>query len=78
MCGGERTRTRAHAHARSSDYGLAAVTPAALPDGNGDWSKFSLVNLPGKDTYPIINPLWITANNDLSGKGARVCVCVCT
>lgn len=44
----------------------AAVAAANLPAPDGDWSKVSIVNQPGNDSYPISTLTYIFVYKDLS------------
>jgi phosphate ABC transporter phosphate-binding protein len=44
----------------------ADAANAVLPDPDGDWSQVSIVNQPGKDSYPISSFTYILAYKDLS------------
>jgi phosphate ABC transporter phosphate-binding protein len=44
----------------------AASAANSLPDPNGDWSQVSIVNQPGKDSYPISSFTYLLVFKDLS------------
>jgi phosphate ABC transporter phosphate-binding protein len=44
----------------------AASASTSLPDSDGDWSKVSIVNQPGKDSYPISSFTYLLVYKDLS------------
>jgi phosphate transport system substrate-binding protein len=44
----------------------ATSAVASLPDPDGDWSKVSIVNQPGKDSYPISSFTYLLVFKDLS------------
>lgn len=55
------------------DYNLTdpAIPPIVLPEPQADWGNFSLINLPGKATFPVITTAMIVSGSDLSQLGAR-------
>ena len=56
-----------------ADYNLTDIAPSppiVCPAPNADWSNFSLVNLGGQKTFPIITTAMIVSGSDLSQLGA--------
>ena len=57
------------------DYNLTdpAIPPIVLPEPQADWGNFSLINLPGKATFPVITTAMIVSGSDLSQLGEHCC-----
>ena len=48
---------------------LGGAPPLVLPAPEADWGNFSLINLPGKNTFPVITTAMIISSQDLSQLG---------
>ena len=48
---------------------LGDSPPLVLPEPAADWGNFSLINLPGKNTFPVITTAMIVTASDLSQLG---------
>jgi phosphate ABC transporter phosphate-binding protein len=44
----------------------AASLPSGLPDGSGDWAQVSILNAPGAQAYPIVNPTYMLVFKELN------------
>lgn len=54
-----------------ADYNLTSLDgeQLTLPDPAADWGNFSLINLPGKASFPVITTAIIVSGSDLSQLG---------
>ena len=48
---------------------LGGAPPIVLPAPDADWGNFSLINLPGKNTFPVITTAMGVTGSDLSQLG---------
>jgi phosphate ABC transporter phosphate-binding protein len=44
----------------------AASLPSGLPAGTGDWSQVTILNAPGAQAYPIVNPTYLLVYKELN------------
>jgi ABC-type phosphate transport system substrate-binding protein len=50
----------------ASTTAAAASLPSGLPAGSGDWSQVTILNAPGAQAYPIVNPTYLLVYKELN------------
>ena len=50
----------------ASTTAAAASLPSGLPAGTGDWSQVTILNQPGAQAYPIVNPTYLLVYKELN------------
>ena len=66
------SNTSAYLRYNKADYNLTdlgASPPIVFPAPTADWGNFSLINLGGKATFPVITSAMIVSSQDLSQTG---------
>lgn len=74
------SNTSAYLRYSKADYNLTDLgdaPPLVLPGPADDWSNFTLVNLPGKNTFPVITTAMIVTASDLSQLGMSLSSLLC-
>ena len=74
------SNTSAYLRYNRADYNLTDLggqPPLVLPGPADDWGNFSLINLGGQKTFPVITQATIVTGSDLVQQGELPRACLC-